>query len=257
MNLSERRRKLLVFVTICVFIAGMFFIILFNRDNVSVATNTGHSHSWGAWQVISDATCVKEGTKRRYCTYNGCSQYDEYTIPATGIHNWTGPTCNDAQVCTSCGATGAPATGHNYAAATCIKPKTCNTCGATSGTALGHDMKTQTAATCTEYEKKECNRCGITTNGAAPTGHKWVYDGTKQPSGSSHSTKCSVCGIAGTESHNMSNPTCETPAKCSVCNYTLGASLGGHKWVYDGTKQPTGSAHYTKCSVWSIGNCNT
>ena len=249
MNLIERRRNLLVFVTICVCIVGLFFLILSNRDNVSMATNTGHSHSWGPWQVISDATCVRTGTQKRYCTYNGCGVYDEYTIPATGIHDWTTATCVDSSHCTTCGATGEPAKGHSYAAATCIKPKTCNTCGVTSGTALGHDMKTQTAATCTEYEKKECNRCGITTNGAAPTGHNYVYDGTKQPSGSAHYTKCSVCGTTGTVPHSMSNPTCETPAKCSVCNYTSGASLGGHKWVYDSSKQPDQSTHAMKCNV--------
>ncbi len=358
MNLSEKRRSLLVFATICIFIVGMFGIILYNRDNISVASNASLDNPSGEcthqsvnYTIDVYPTCTSSGSKSGYC--NNCGKLISNTVINPTGHSWTGPTCTNSQVCTSCGATGAPATGHSYAAATCTAPKTCTTCGATSGSALGHDWVAATctepkkctrcnttsgsptghswtaatcvlpqrcangcgattgsalghnyeAATCTEPKKctrcdtkvlgselghdwsgwtqngiqghrKTCNRSGCNavqneshTAGADATcttaqtctvcnyvlkatlSHKFIYDGTKQPSGSVHYTKCSVCGTAGTASHNMSDPTCETPAKCSVCNYTSGASLGGHKWVYDGTKQPSGSVHYTKCSV--------
>ena len=117
MNLIERRRNLLVFTTICLCIVGLFFIILANRDNVSVASNasntdpgTPHVHSWTQGIVVSAATCTQP--ERIKC--DTCSTTTARGS-ALGHAPGSGPTCTTAQVCTrsGCGATIASATGHS------------------------------------------------------------------------------------------------------------------------------------------------
>ena len=44
-----------------------------------------HTHTWGDWQIITEATATTDGLKRRYC--NGCDEYEEEIIPATGVVN--------------------------------------------------------------------------------------------------------------------------------------------------------------------------
>ena len=229
MNLIERRKKMIIFMTLLLIVIGAFVLIIGKTGSVRAA-----NCPMCPVGTMSSATCTT-GPKCGSCGYVNGS--------ALG-HKWTTATCVDSSHCSRCGTPGAPATGnHSYSAATCTAPKKCAVCGGTSGAALGHDW---VGPTCSNSQY--CNRCNAT--GAPATGnHSYVYDGTKQPSGSAHYVKCSVCGASGTASHKMSNPTCEAAPKCSVCNYTSGASLGGHKWVYDGTKQPSGSVHYTKCSV--------
>ena len=66
----------------------------------------GHTHAFGQWSTVSDATCTKEGAKERVCE---CGEKETETIAATG---------------------------HSFTAATAFAPKTCTACGETEGEAL-------------------------------------------------------------------------------------------------------------------------
>lgn len=46
--------------------------------------NSGHEHSWGAWQTVTDATCTTEGLEERACQDAGCSAKETRPIPARG-----------------------------------------------------------------------------------------------------------------------------------------------------------------------------
>ena len=59
------------------------------------ACGDDHTHSYGSWSIISDATCTTPGSKSKTCS---CGDVITDTIPATG-HNMVGG------VCTECGAT--------------------------------------------------------------------------------------------------------------------------------------------------------
>lgn len=46
--------------------------------------DSGHEHSWGAWQTVTDATCTTEGLEERACQDAGCTAKETRPIPALG-----------------------------------------------------------------------------------------------------------------------------------------------------------------------------
>lgn len=105
----------------------------------------GHSHEFGEWAVIKEASCVADGEKIRTCS---CGETETEIIPAAG-HSYGEPieirevTCEkdgeEEKTCTVCGSTAIetiPTTGHSFTAATKFAPKTCVRCGKTEGEAL-------------------------------------------------------------------------------------------------------------------------
>ena len=55
-------------------------------DGVTIwcSWNSGHEHSWGAWQTVTDAACTTEGLEERACQDAGCSAKETRPIPALG-----------------------------------------------------------------------------------------------------------------------------------------------------------------------------
>ena len=82
------------------------------------------------------------------------------SIPALGHTAGAAADCENAQVCTVCGAELAAALGHDWNDATCTAPKTCSVCNATEGEALGHTYTN-------EYDI-DCNVCGAERSVVAP-----------------------------------------------------------------------------------------
>ena len=105
-----------------------------------------------------DADCVNDGYIEYACDC-GLGAYTE-TIPAKGHTAGAAADCENAQVCTVCGAELAAALGHDWADATCTAPKTCSVCGATEGEALDHTYTN-------EYDI-DCNVCGAERSVVAP-----------------------------------------------------------------------------------------
>ena len=109
----------------------------------------------GGWKANACLDCdpcglghdyVGSETKAPSCTAEGETTYtcqncgDSYTeaIEAKGHTAGAAADCENAQVCTVCGAELKAALGHSWTDATCTAPKTCSVCGATEGEALGH-----------------------------------------------------------------------------------------------------------------------
>lgn len=96
-------------------------------------------HTWGDWNVTSDATCVDAGSKTREC--DACGETETETVPATGHTEETvagkAPTCTETGLtegvkCSVCGETldaqeELAVVAHNYVDGTCA-------CGATKVT---------------------------------------------------------------------------------------------------------------------------
>lgn len=149
-----------------------------------------HTHSFGPWEIVTEATCTEEGSQRRACD---CGEVEEEVIPARGhtemIVLGYQPTCTeegmtDGKVCVSCSATLeeqqqiAPL-GHQPVVDEAKDP-TCTETGLTEGShcgvcnvvltaqktvePLGHDYTNyvfNNDATCTENgtETGTCSRC--------------------------------------------------------------------------------------------------
>lgn len=46
--------------------------------------DSGHEYSWGAWQTVTDATCITEGLEEQACQDAGCTAKETRPIPALG-----------------------------------------------------------------------------------------------------------------------------------------------------------------------------
>ena len=112
---------------------------------------TAHTHSFnGKEEIISSATCVVEGKKKVYCSFEGCNEYREVTIPKLNhvLTDWTvskEATCTEEGLryrsCVNCNRVfdeSIPKIDHSfgspvYTAPTCIADgstvKTCTVCG--------------------------------------------------------------------------------------------------------------------------------
>lgn len=98
-------------------------------------------HNWEQQEVLTDPTCVKEGTAVYVCTY--CGETEERSIAATGKHTWgkgvvvKSPTCHTEGItsytCSICGETRqnktAPTGKHSWDKGSVIKAATCSTVG--------------------------------------------------------------------------------------------------------------------------------
>ncbi len=189
-------------------------------------------HSFGAWTVVTPATCKEEGLEKRVCA---CGAEETRAI-AKAAHTpgeWEvvkDATCTEAgekvQKCAVCGevlATEAiPAKGHSLADPEITKMPTCTEEGEQKGVcsvcgnevteaipALGHDVTEWTIdkdADCTEDGLKHgiCNRCEEEVEEAIPAkGHafgEWtvVKEATETEDGLKERV-CSVCGEKETE----------------------------------------------------------
>lgn len=68
-------------------------LMLVNMFALTACDGDDHTHSYGSWSVISNATCTTDGLRSKSCS---CGYVITETIPATG-HNMVGG------VCTECG----------------------------------------------------------------------------------------------------------------------------------------------------------
>lgn len=134
-------------------------------------------------ETVTQPTCTERGFTVYTCTRDGCGfSYTANVVPALG-HVWdlTEPTCGRGQICTVCGAAGAPATGNHT-----MENGVCTVCG--QGCDHNFVKGEVVAPTCTErgYTVYTCSACGSTENReyTDPAGHTYKDDWTK----------CSVCG---------------------------------------------------------------
>ena len=228
---------------------------------------TEHTHTFGKWQTITEATCEKAGEKKRVCSE--CGEEEIETIPAAG-HSFKevvdkDATCKNAgskhNECSVCGEKGAsetiPATGNHKWTEVVDKEPTCKNDGSK------HD---------------ECSVCGDKKASEvipATGNHTWKEIIDKEPTcvddGSKHE-ECSVCGdkktsetIPATGIHTWKEiidkqPTCKDEGskhdECSVCgkkqtSETIPAT-GNHTWKEVIDKDPNctdeGSKHQ-ECTV--------
>ena len=199
-------------------------------------------HNWDR----SAATCTAD----KKCTR--CGTVGE---KATGhTYNVSAATCTTARKCTKCGTVAQAALGHNMVQVTTKEPTCgtngtyetkCSRCGAASSNgngaipATGKHTYNVSAATCTTAKK--CTVCGYVAQAAL--GHNMVQVTTKEPTcgaNGTYETKCSRCGAAssngngaipatGKHTYNISEATCTTAKKCTVCGYVAQTALG-HNW---------------------------
>lgn len=63
--------------------------------NDNTTDNTAHTHSYGEWKVVTEATCAQSGTRERVCA---CGEKETETISALAHDYWN-------SICTVCGKT--------------------------------------------------------------------------------------------------------------------------------------------------------
>lgn len=80
-------------------------------------TSGGHTHSYGNWTVVKNATCTDTGAKERTCS---CGAKETQLINALG-HKYTAATCEAPEKCERCGQTRGTALGHSYANGKCTR----------------------------------------------------------------------------------------------------------------------------------------
>ena len=184
-------------------------------------------HSFGAWEVITAATCDEDGEEKRVCSL--CGKVETRVIPELG-HKYnttvTKPTCTDdgftVYVCKVCG--------HTY------KGDLVNSYGHSFG-----EWETINSATCTEkgLQKRTCGRCNISeTRVTDPLGHNWRSWETVSPATcTDDGLRKHVCARCKTEetqtiaafghtcSETVTPPTCTadgfTTHICNTCGYTF------------------------------------
>ena len=203
-----------------------------NWELGDVQVNTGHTHNYGEWTVITEPTCAADGSKEQYCSCGNKNIESIAALPHTE-ETVTGkaPTCTEAGLtdgkkCTVCGVTlleqeTIKAKGHTEEtvtgkAPTCTETgltdgKKCTVCGETilaqeTIDAKGHTEETVTGKvpTCTETgltDGKKCTVCGVTLleqETIDATGHTEETVTGKAPTctetGLTDGKKCTVCG---------------------------------------------------------------
>lgn len=74
-------------------------------------------------------------------------------------HEFQRAGCEEAEICTKCGAEGAGPAGHQWQAASCDAPETCSVCGQTRAAALGHSFSQWTLEE--DSMSRSCSVCGL------------------------------------------------------------------------------------------------
>ena len=150
-----------------------------------------HTHSWGAWETVREATCTGSGLRRRYC--QGCRETQEETIPKKD-HNWGSwttirhATCTETglreHVCQSCGARETQSlkkTAHKPGSWTVTKEATCQQTGTRQArcTVCGTTIREKTKKTDHKYGSWEITT-PATDNSKGKRTSKCVYCGKKK-----------------------------------------------------------------------------
>lgn len=182
-----------------------------------------HTHAFGDWRVISEATCTKNGLRERVCE---CGEKETEVLNATGHSFGEWETAREV-TCTEdglrertchCGEKETQiikATGHNFGDWTQVKKVTCT-----------EDGEDERVCSCGEKE----------TRAIKAEGHKKVTDRAIAAScaaaGKTEGSHCSVCGEVFTAQqvipaleHKWQEATCASPKKCTVCGKTDGEAL--------------------------------
>lgn len=235
-------------------------------------------HQYGEGKTIADASCVSEGVTEYTCSRCGNTRLE--TIEATGHTPGEAATCNNAQLCTTCGAVIEKATGHNFISE--VTPASCEDMGFTTYTCencgisyksdytkvLGHDyVPVVTAPTCTEggFTTYTCSRCGGTyeSDYTEPTGHH--FDGGTQVIDSSCNGegmiefKCENCDYHYLEATSPKGhtpgeaATCVNPQLCTVCGAVL-AHATGHSYKAEVTAPTCTKMGFTTYTCESCGD---
>lgn len=257
MSLSERRKKLLIFLILCLIVVGVFiFIIGKNNKTEAVAYSLCPGCGEGTY---TSPTCVSKGS----CYVCG------YTKPATGHSFPVFQTCEGAVFCSKCGYR-KEGPGHNWKDADCENPKTCLTCGKIEGTAKGHDFSGTCAVDpeqptrhiikcsrsgCTAVKinnhnyiesctkNKYCPECGYEAPASA-LGHNYEID---EYSSANHVWMCTRCYNKYTEAHDLQKADCTRNTHCSICNYEIPDTAIGHSFSLVAGVDST--HHIMKCSM--------
>lgn len=182
-----------------------------------------HTHAFGDWRVISEATCRKNGLRERVCE---CGEKETEVLNATGHSFGEWETAREV-TCTEdglrertcyCGEKETQiikATGHNFGDWTHVKKVSCT-----------EDGEDERVCSCGEKE----------TRAIKAEGHKKVTDRAIAAScaaaGKTEGSHCSVCGEVFTAQqvipaleHKWQEATCASPKKCTVCGKTDGEAL--------------------------------
>ncbi len=210
-----------------------------------------HTHSWGEWYTVREATCQVEGLMERRC--RDCDQVETQAVGATHDLNFYP---HQEATCTEDG-------WHEYVE--------CVQCGYTTYQgipALGHDEVEYPGQepTCTEDGEggyRECLRCGEITHvfEALPAlGHDEIHHEGQTPTctedGWDSYVTCSRCDYSTynfleaighhTVVHEYQAPTCtgigwQSYETCVNCDYTTYRELSpdGHRLEYHGGQSPT------------------
>ena len=223
--MKKSLKIILPLILVCVLI-GAIVLWMLNTDNptetpgettgnVANTTDEVHTHVFGAWDVVQDATCTENGAKERTCS---CGEVERESIPATGHAAVVDPavssTCTvegktEGSHCSACGAVITaqnllPLIEHTYDD---DKDTSCNVCGFVRLVTCRHtrtEALPAVAATCTASgltEGKKCSDCGVVLteqSAVPPTDHTPTvvkgYDATCTKTGLTDGKKCSVCG---------------------------------------------------------------
>lgn len=172
----------------------------------SATTSADHVHSFGEWNMITQATCATKGFKERICSECGYKVTQELTAKQHSYGDWqivTEATCTSKgfkeRTCSECGykATQELTGQHRYGNWVTQKTATCTSSGSEYRTCIDCDKKeTKTiAAKGHNYENYKCTNCGdckLNINIKLPqtpvTIHDYSYD-------DSIKTSCKVTSI--------------------------------------------------------------
>ena len=215
-------------------------------------------HSW------SEADCDTPKTCKTCGATEGNALGHEWTTPDVDL-------CKVQSTCSRCGATDGENVEHTWAAASCENAKICTQCKATDGEPLGHipnedDGNCQTPVTCQRCTEiiieaqashtpdeddnscetpVKCTVCDyiIVSAKVHDFSGEWITD----TEGHWHKCVNEGCSVTdGSTEHIPSNEdnNCETPVKCTVCDYiTVSAKVHDFsgEWITDT------EGHWHKC----------
>ena len=114
-------------------ILSLFLVLTFITMSLSSCLLKNHTHEYGEWVTLTEASCTSVGKQERACS---CGEKETQDIPKFD---------------------------HSFSSATCLAAKKCTVCSTVEGDPLGHDFSPITddvptlISGATVYEK--CSRC--------------------------------------------------------------------------------------------------